>query len=210
MKCLCLGHGALVIKVPRTGDRGGEKPKGEPGHACSWLPVHLSARVARCTKPQPPVLLEEGVSGAWRCRWIEGGLKGSLSSRWWKARSHTAVLLGLCFQVQGMHPSLVLMPTAHASLCPGSKDLADVQPYHLNPVYNIGSRFSFSNGLVYWAILVDLVRHLYVLKIYWVLNHIHLSKLSFIGWRLEGNSLYCFSSSSGSLKWSPKEKLLKK
>lgn len=72
-------HGVLVIKVPRTGDREGGKPKGEPGHACSWLPVHLSARVALCIKPQPPVLLE-GVSGVWRCRWIEGGLKGSLSS----------------------------------------------------------------------------------------------------------------------------------
>lgn len=75
--------------------------------------------------------------------------KGLLVLRVMKSGSHTAVLLGLCFQVQGMHPSLVLMPTAHASLCPGSKDLADVQPYHLNSVYNIGSRFSFSNGLVY-------------------------------------------------------------
>lgn len=139
-------HGALVIKVPRTGDRGGGKPKGEPGHACSWLPVHFSARVALCIKPQPPVLLE-GVHGVWRCRWIEGGLKGSLSLGWWKARTHTAVLLGLCFQVQGMHPSLLLMLTAHASLCPGSEDLADVQPYHLNPVYNVGSRFRFSDGL---------------------------------------------------------------
>lgn len=73
------GAWSLGHKGAQAGDRGGRKPKGEPGHACSWLPVHLSARVARCIKPQTPVLLE-GVSGVWRCRWIGGGLKGSLSS----------------------------------------------------------------------------------------------------------------------------------